>query len=101
MWRVSVVASCSPEVCPRWAHSSSPCALFLLLERLLYRLLDVLVVLVEDFVFLLGEDAKGDAHHALGELHVQPVLAARDAAGDVEIEMPHAAALVVELELVP
>ena len=52
-----------------------------ILERLLDLLADVLVVLRQQLLFLLGQDSEGDAYQALLELHVQPVLAILDAPG--------------------
>src|SRR4051812_35885307 len=77
------------------------CGLLLRREGLLHLLADVAVILVGDLLLVLGEDAERDADERLLELHVQPVLAVLDAAGDLEIHPPETGAVVAHLELIP
>src|SRR6478672_8614621 len=73
----------SPSACPnvrrvtgRSFHSGTGCSLRLLLlrrrEGLLHLLPDVLVVLVEQLLFVLCQDPERHADEALRELHVEP-----------------------------
>src|SRR5260221_694254 len=69
-------------------------------ERVLDLFLDARVVLGQDLLLVLGEDPERDADQALLELHVEPVLAVRDALGEVEVQAAKAGARVAELDLV-
>ena len=81
-------------------HSSALTQLLLRLERVLDLLADGLVVLVQQLLFLFGQDSERHAHQALLELHVEPMLAVRDAARHLEVEPAEARAFVAELDLV-
>src|SRR5436190_20038181 len=69
-------------------------------ERLFDLPLDALVVLRDEALFVVGQDSKRHAHEAVLELHVEPMLAVGDAAGDLEVEAADAGAVVTEVDLV-
>ena len=57
--------------------------------------LDVPEVLAKKLLLVFGEEPERHPHHALRELHVQPVLAMFRPAGHVEIELTHGRAVAV------
>src|SRR5215204_5627228 len=75
-------------------------SLLLRLERLFDLLLDTLVVLREELLFVRGQDSERHADRALLELHVQPVLAVCDSARNLEIETAETGAVVGDVNKV-
>src|SRR4051812_36722752 len=70
------------------------------LERLFDLLLDALVVLRDELFLVGGQDAEGHPNVAVLELHVEPVLALRDTAGNLEIETADACPVVAQFRFV-
>src|SRR5574339_285496 len=80
------------------SHTAS--SVRLLFKRVLNLLADVAVVLLQRLPLVLGEDPERHAHEGVREFHVEPVLTVLDAAGNLEIQPPEAAALVAQFDLV-
>src|SRR5262245_43857866 len=70
-------------------------------ERLVHLLLDAAEILAQHLLLVFRQETERHAQHALSELDVQPVLPVLRAAGDMEIELAHAGAIVGDFGLIP
>src|SRR5678809_1559094 len=73
-------------------------SLLLRLEHLFDLLLDALVVLAQELLFVLGQYPEGHADEAVLELHVEKVLTVGDPARNLEIEASDTRAVIAEID---